>query len=100
MHAEEDRGCCRHSGLVKRSKRLKAIDSRHLHVENDDVWFQLAGHLDGPMAIRCSAHDVEVVGENRGDGVEDRAVVVYDKNSRPSYGVPAQAVREGTVHRP
>jgi hypothetical protein len=26
-------------------------------------------------------------------------VVVYDKNSRPSFGVRAQAVREGTVHR-
>jgi hypothetical protein len=58
----------------------------------------LARRLEGLGAIGCDTRHIKIVGQHFGHAVQDLAVVVDEKNSRPlSCGGPRDA-REWTVH--
>jgi hypothetical protein len=82
MHAQEDGRSCREPGRLERSERLKAVEPRHLDIEDNDVRIHLSGKVERLTAIRRGTDDVELIGQRRGDGIEKLAVVVYEKNFR------------------
>ena len=86
MHAQENGRCCRKSGLLERPKRLKAVESRHLDVKDDDVRIHIGSNVKCMTAICCGTDDVKVIGQHRGHGIEKLTVVVHEKNSRLRTG--------------
>ena len=89
----------RESGSLERSERLKAVEPRHVDVQDDDVGVSLARLVDCLPAIGRDACHVELVGQHRGHRVEDSAMVVHEKNSRLHPNVQSHDTRELAAHR-
>ena len=93
VHAQKDRWRSQ-SSLPQRVKGLKPVEPGHIDIQDDDVRVNPGRRLDRLPAIECDTHHIKVVGQHRGDGVEDLPVVIHEKDSRPRSSAGPPATRE------
>jgi hypothetical protein len=84
--------------LLERSKGLKAVEPRHVDVEDDDVRVDPPRGLERLAAISCDTHHIEVVSQHRGHPVKNVTVVIHENNSRPHSGTGPREARRSTVY--
>src|SRR5215510_5972780 len=92
VHGHEDDPSVRRE-FLKPIGDLETVESRHDHVQDDEVGFEPLSKVYRLMTIRRSCHDVEVRRQKCGDVPQYLRMIIDDEHARSDAGGPPVDVR-------